>query len=498
MARQFSFRPPALLKILLLIGIGFLLGIAVIGVPPIYLLAGIAGVVYIVLIVKWSEIAILAILLLTSTIIDIYSLPKISIGVGHIIAFDLVVIIPIVYILVKSLIDRGFKLHSSPLNLPLFGFYGIALLSTAIAIIQGRISFNQCLGELRDANTYLAFFMVTNLIWNEKQLRRLLSGIFFLAIMVAVAIGIQYVVGDAIQIMPGRIETVETAGVTTIGITRILPPGQSLIMVGLITTIILLILEKETSAAPVRILQICILGAGVLLTFNRNFWVGIGLALLLISFIVPLPNKVKFLKFLLLAVFLALIVLPIASTIDARVGNLINASVTRLSTLFNAKTLREDSLQYRFIEMSYAIPQIEAHPLIGLGLGALYRPWDSRIDSIIDYEKRAYIHNGHLWVMIKTGIAGYICLIWLISAGIWRGFKNWKSMPTPLFRGVMVSFSLTLTALLVIALVNPVFGDTYWAPVIGVMIGIIEKLISFYGLPAIDSSTGKAVSLPGI
>jgi hypothetical protein len=489
MLKWFSLQHYLPIQIIMIGGIGLLLGIAVLTISPVMLLVGLIGVVYIVVVVKWPEIALLGTLILTSTIIDVNALPPIPFGIGHLIISDIVLIIPLGIVLIKTLTQPRFKLNHTPLDFPLLGFYGIAILSTIIAIYQRSVSFNNSLGEIRIANFYLIFYIVTNLICDKKRLRRLLEGILLLSLLVAIAMIVQYFVGDAIDILPGRVETLITAGVTSTGITRVLPPGQSLVMVGFITTIILLIVDRTRSFPLSRIIQASVLGLAVLLTFNRNFWVGIGLALLLMGCLIPLPNKIRLLKIILATLFLAIVLIPAISSVDSQVAKLIDASTSRFATLFNSNTLNEDSLQYRYIENSYAFPQIALHPLIGLGLGTNYRPWDPRIDPSLNqinaWDNRGYIHNGHLWVMLKTGLIGYFLLMFMILYFLKRSFQNWHLILDPFFRGFVLSFSVTIAGLLVTAFVNPIFYEFYWVPILGIMMGMNETI---FGLIRVQTS----------
>jgi O-antigen ligase len=150
-----------------------------------------------------------------------------------------------------------------------------------------------------------------------------------------------------------------------------------------------------------------------------------------------------------------------------------------LATLFNPETLNESSLQYRYIEDSYALPVIASHPLIGLGLGAEYRPWDPRIDYIrsTTYDQLTFIHNGHLWIMLKTGLIGYIFLLWLLFRFLIRGIKNWKYIYDPFYSGIVLSFAVICVGIMIVAFINNVFYETYWAPVIGIMMGVNEVIL---------------------
>ena len=150
-----------------------------------------------------------------------------------------------------------------------------------------------------------------------------------------------------------------------------------------------------------------------------------------------------------------------------------------MSTLFDPNTTQESSLQYRYVENKYAYSQIGLHPVIGLGLGANYRPWDHRIDAgaTVSQINAYYIHNGHLWIMLKTGLIGYLFFMWFVLLYIKRAIQNWKRISDPLQSGIILSFATTMIGVLFAAFVNPVFRNSYWTPVIGVVMGIGEIVL---------------------
>ena len=471
---------PTLMQVILICCLGFVLGIISIWVPPTLILMGIAGILYFLISWLWPEIALLLILLLTSTIFDLYSLPSIPIGVGHIIVSDVLPFILIGIIFIRGLVESRYFFTHTPLDIPLLAFYGVAMLSTIMAIANSSITFNQSLGEVRVINLYLTFFIVTNLVRNKIQLQRLLNGMFFLAVFVALAMIAQFVLGNSVQILAGGVDTLSTAGTTSYGITRVLPPGQSLILVAFISLAVLMVLHRTLPRFIVSLIQLCIVGLAVLLTFNRSFWVTIALALFVVGVLVSLRDKVNYVRIAVwLAVIGAMVFIPLLMMDKGQVGKLADSAYIRLSTLFNPNTAQEDSLQYRYVENGYALPQIAAHPLVGLGLGANYRSYDSRIDFTRnpEYNKNAYIHNGHLWVMLKTGLIGYFCLMWFMLLSLKRGLQYWKRISDPFFRGIMISFATTILGVLVATTVNPLFSAIYWAPVIGVVMGINEVII---------------------
>jgi len=153
---------------------------------------------------------------------------------------------------------------------------------------------------------------------------------------------------------------------------------------------------------------------------------------------------------------------------------LARAAFARLSTLANPLTYEDpnSSLRWRDFEYGYALTQILTNPILGLGLGAKYRPLTSK-----DYEGfdgRGFIHNGHLYIMLKSGILAYVALLWFLLAVLIRGLSNWQRIPDPYIRGIVVAFALTSLGVLIVSNVEPYLMTSGWTPVIGIIAGINE------------------------
>ncbi len=145
-------------------------------------------------------------------------------------------------------------------------------------------------------------------------------------------------------------------------------------------------------------------------------------------------------------------------------------------------------MQYRYVENLYAIPQIEAHPLIGTGLGSRYRTYDPRIDlGTANYDKFAYIHDGHLWTMLKTGLLGYLLLVLAFLLFLKHSLSNWKRIQDPYLRAIVLAFAVTLVGLLPATIVNPIFSENYWTPLLGIMMGVNEVLYRLHHVPLEDA-----------
>ncbi len=488
MRNEISRQVPIPLQMILVCGLGLFLGLASTLLPSFLIIAAIAGILYLVIVWLWPEVALLCLIVLTATIFDENALPSIPIGVGHLLTSDFLLFIPLAVLLLRVWVEPGFSFNHTPLDLPLLAFYGTAVLSTVIAILHKTITFNQSLGELRAVNFYLAFFVVTNFVRDERRLRRLLNGLFVLTFIVALSMIAQYALGDVTKILPGRVETLFTAGTSDPGVTRILPPGQSLVLLVLITLPVLLIFNKVPSKFITRFFQLIIVALAVVLTFNRSFWVAFALSLSLVIIFVSMSDKIRFINISFWTVTAAtLVMVPVLILSGNQAQELINGTITRLGTLVNPSTLNESSLQYRYVENQYALPQIAAHPFIGLGLGGDYRPWDRRIDFVLtSWDNFAYIHNGHFWVMLKTGLLGYLFFIWLLLRFMQRGLQNWMQIRSSFLKGIVLSFSVAMFGVLFAAIVDPIFAEPYWTVLLGIVMGVNEVIYKFNQAPSAD------------
>jgi O-antigen ligase len=462
-------------------GVGLLLSIVALRFSPIFALGALAAIFLAFVLLKRPEIGLLGILVNSSTLI-VEGRPRIPI-INKFYLVDLVLLILLGLIVLRALVERNFKIIRTPLDRPLIGFFGLALLSTFIAVVNSSVTFSLAIAETRYVAYYLIFFAITSLVREDRQLRFLLRGMILLATVVAATMIVQFVLGDRVDLIAGRVETLTTNGTRYSGITRVLPPGQSLILIVFVVIAVTLALVKFRLRVLWRYVHLGLLGLSVVLTFNRSFWVGVILALLLLVYLSKRQERRRLAGWGMATILIsALIMIPLFANPTSRAAQLVSASVERLGTLGSTKKTLEDkqsTFRWRYFEYGYAVPQIISHPLIGLGLGARYRPFVAGIDYA-GFDGRGYTHNGHMWIMMKAGLLGYLCFMWLSLAFLFRAFKNWRRIPDPRMQGSVLGFALAYVGVLVGAIVDPMFVQWAWTPVIGIMMGMNEALFSRY------------------
>ncbi len=472
--------PPTLIRVIVL-GASLLVGALYLIVSPLWALVAIAGTSGVLIALQHPELSLLGILVLTSSIIFERTLPLIPIGVGSLHIPDVILLALFGMIALRWLLEPDFHIARTPLDAPLLFFFGITLGATLLAIVRSGLDFNIALRGIRIVSYYLVFFAVTNLIRSKAQLARLLDGFLLLATFVGGVMFLQFLLGDSLPILPGRVETLNTEGVSYEGITRILPPGQSIVLVGFVSGLIALLVDRLRPTSVMRVLQVGILGLAVIFTFNRNFWINSVLSLALFAFLIQGRERHRAVAWsMALGLVIVMLLLIIFTQPGSSAADLVTATVDRFSTMVGSKVTDDSSLRWRDAEYEYAIPQILSHPLTGLGAGASYRPFDSRMDSRGRFDGRAYIHNGHLWIMLQSGVAGYASLMWLSLRFVMRGFNNWRQVPDSRIKGIALSFSLVYLGSLLGNITSPLFMQWYWTPVFGLMMGANEVIYRLY------------------
>jgi O-antigen ligase len=176
-----------------------------------------------------------------------------------------------------------------------------------------------------------------------------------------------------------------------------------------------------------------------------------------------------------------LVLLVVFNAPDLPLSRLVDASWDRFSTInTGAFTGGDDSYNYRRLENEYAFPAIASNPVIGVGLGAAYRPMDPRLDNYTgEYPgiRTNTIHNSHLGILLQSGLLGYLSLMWLSLAFLLRGFRNWRKIPNARMRAVVLGITLVYGVVLIAAGANSVFMDWSWTPVLGIIMGINEVIL---------------------
>lgn len=475
------------IQILLGFSFGMLSAIASLWVSPLFMLGTLTAALFLYAIIKRPEIALLGILIATSSIVFEEKLPLFSLGSVSLHIPDFLLLGSLGIIAGRWLVRPEIKIIRTPLDRPLLIFYGVTLLSTFIALNQSSVDVEMARRGIRVLSYYLTFFVVTNLVRERRQLNFLLNGLFILAIIVAAAMAVQFLLGGSVHLLPGFVGGLMTQGISYENVYRIVPPGLSIVLISFVTILCIAVIEKNKPLGWLKFLQCGLLGIAILVTFLRSYWAAlIGVFILMVYLFRGADRRRLFRWSLVVITLAAMFLLVVFSDPGSKATRLIDATINRLSTLGRSGTFlgQDGSLNWRKIENRYAFSTVASHPLIGLGIGFEYRPWDPRLDHRVSgstgTDFRKFIHNGHLWILLQSGVLGYLSLLWLSFAFLIRGFRYWRSITNDRMRGVVLGFTLVYLAVLIAAVVNSTFQQWFWTPVIGIIIGVNEVILTNY------------------
>jgi hypothetical protein len=462
--------------------LGILLGFAIVFSSPSIVILALAILLSVILVLKNPVWGILGFIALTSTVLDSDTNPGVSIGFGHIYLSD-IILFTLFWLIVWGLLTRlETKFVRTPLDVPLLVFVAVVMISTIIAMIRGTVTLNGMLGPARDIFNLLIFFAVTNLVKNDKQIKLLQVMIIVFACLVSIVMIAQYITGAVLPFLPGRVEVLSTEGTQFNDITRIIPPGYSIVFVAFVVVCSIWFFNNNYSNNIILAIAIILNGIGVLLTFKRHFWG----ALIIIFLIMVLVSNRKEIQRILLRGFSAFAIMLVGlffvMNYTGRAGSdLVASSADRMFSLLRTDTYddSESSLRWRDFENQYALREFISHPFIGVGLGTMYRPWIPDRDWS-GYDGRRYIHSGFYWLLLRTGGIGFLSMLAMMTAVVVRGFRYWRIAPNGVY---VLGFTLAIVGMLMGNWVEPLISEWYWTAVTATLMGVNELSIRSISSP---------------
>lgn len=480
------------LQILAAVIAGLAIGYGSLEYTPVAVIGILTGFLLFFIVLKRPETVLIGILILTSSILFEDQMPRISFGVSLHLS-DIFLFGMLGLTAIRYLMEKDFTPVRTPLDVPLLIFIGVTIVSTLMAVYQSSVEAEMARRSIRVFSYYLTFFIVTQLVRDRSQLKLLLICILSLAIVVAIAMVAQFMLGSSVQILPGRVEALVTQDATFDDITRILPPGWSTVMISFMAVLCLLAEEKSQWRVSFYLILLLLLGLAIVLTFLRSYWGAMTGVIAFWVCILKSGERSRFFSAVLTLIFVgAIILLVVFGDPESRAARLVYASMDRFATLGEADTFQgaDSSLNWRLIENQYAYAAIAAHPLIGLGMGTPYRPLDFRLDYRTADGRvtngSSFIHNGHLRILIQSGVLGYLSLVWLSGLFLYRGFKFWRAVSHEQMKAVVMGNLLVYLVILISAVANSTFMQWRWTPLLGMIFAVNEVVYRFY-LPACEA-----------
>jgi len=459
--------------------IGIVVGVLLVVMPVSVYAAMAIGVGALYLILTRPELGILSIVVLISSMVFEDSLPLIPIGIGSLHISDIILLALLCKVVTNKVYERSYSIIRTGLDMPLILFVLVAIISAYNAIANQGLETSIVIRSLRNITYYLTFFVITNLIRDIRQVKFILKGLYTIAIVVAISMIIQSIIGDKFQLVPGRVEKAGTF--EEYETLRILPPGQTLIYCLLITAISYAAISKNKYLITTPALYvIVILGSGVILTYNRTYWVAIFLSIGILMAISIKPERKKLVNMLVIMTTLGSC-LSIYSILTGTLHETRLAVSERFNSLFAGNELTESGpIDDRITENMYAIKKIADRPLLGNGLGNDYRPSIYGQGDML----HNYVHNGYLYLILNTGFIGTTFFLWFYCGFLVRGIKHIRRIHDPFLKSAATGNVLSGVGIVIMTFANPIFMQWFSIVVISIIIGLTETIIRINGLEA--------------
>lgn len=392
----------------------------------------VGGLAFVLLTMRWPEFGILSLVALLSGLISLGSLPLLHLGPVSLSISDIMLMLLLGLVFLRATAQPGFKLFGSPLMLPLCLFIGAFLLSGVNGVING-VGFNSVLRFVRTLISWIMFIPCSQLIRNEKSLRRFLTGlIIFSGIL---ALGVVFTNKFSPLLYMDEVPT-------GTGFTRIYYAGN-MILYAMIPVTVASLATIEKGKQWWRIILLGLLFYWAYRTYFRTYWLSLAVVCALLIVFLSGQERVRLLKRMAPAIVTIVVVVgTLMLTQPTKVERITQPLSDRLVTLANGKEiLQEGSLQWRVIESRYALEEIYRHPVLGIGLANKYRPpMQAESDQYSYGWASTYIENGYLLIALSMGLVGLIPFLWLCVAYLFRIYQHQREIKNNYLRAIYLGF----------------------------------------------------------
>ena len=247
--------------------------------------------------VLWARptLGVLAILAVTLGFIDWERLPLVPLGPVSLHLTDVALLALLGIVVARLLNDRTIRLARTPLDLPVAGFVGAVLSSAAFAIVVHGADRSFVLRIVRPLAYYLTFFAVTNLVGDRRRLLWLINALLLMGTLAALAVLVQTVFPSVHLLKANSVELV-TVERQYSGVERVYTQADRLIYPLLFVSAASVALRVGFLPQSLELARLGLLGTGLFLSFQRNYWATAAAMAALLFLLVPGSARSTLLK----------------------------------------------------------------------------------------------------------------------------------------------------------------------------------------------------------
>jgi len=351
----------------------------------------------------------------------------------------------------KILSKEEFKFAYTPLNIPILSFIAICILSL--------IWSNSFFVSLKELPLFLAgpllYFVVTNNISDERQIRRILNVLLIIGSLFGIYGIFQYNGIDFSFWMRniGRQQVFGLFGNVNYFAEYLIVP--------LPIAVSLFFATQNKLKKILLLIGIIAMSASLTATFTRGSYLGFGVSLIFMSFLFLISRGKNFIKrnkkifIIILAVVIIITFLFIVPTPLNKSGTAIEKIKSRVSI---SQLSQSSSIKRRIAIWKFTVLMIKDHPLLGSGIGTYkYNTLKYQAEFFKQGENRSLYphgfadkaHNEYLQLWAEIGIVGLGIFIWLIISYFSCGLKILRKIKDEYKQGMIIGLMGAVVAVLV-------------------------------------------------
>ncbi|PPD54705.1 MAG: hypothetical protein CTY12_02565 [Methylotenera sp.] len=415
----------------IVIFISLFFGVAAVIFPWWWIAAIVLSVVFIFIGFTYPLVALIALVGVASHLIPHALLPTIRVLGGTVPASDMALFAAYVFCLLKYNRNTvAAKQALSTIIIPLILVLTLLFFSVARSAILVHLPMKDILGESRHFLYWLLIPLIALACADKARFRFVVFGILALAFLFSISQIVQGFFG--VSVSGRQLASLETLGQVSGDVTRSTTPGIHIIVWGFLFVLVLFTNRVKFSAW--LILLCMILFAGIFLTYGRMVWAATVMAVMFLCW------KLEFKKLIRALRMLAIVgVLGLGSVLVLK-PSAIEGAIQRLFSVED-EVSHGSSLGWRFYENEMSWIAIQQSPLIGIGLGAPYRP-SAKSDA--NPEQVRYVHSAYIFLILKTGLVVFSALLYLIFRILQMTYKLTRSRDAFIAGFAIASFAAML------------------------------------------------------
>ncbi len=350
-------------------------------------------------------------------------------------------------------------------------FFGMVILSAALALMSGSVALTEAWNWSRAFFPLAFFYVVIRLFPTPAQRRTLLLG----GAVVAAATG---VVALFVSLGAGFSKSLEAPGGQTVkseggfgSLARVRLPGLSAGYALFWYSAVQIAAKRHLKRIGWTVLLLGI-ALDIVVSFNRNMWVGIILGLLLMMIVGGAVVRYR-ITAATTALIGAVIVFIIFGSVASN-SHVIEPILKRGATIINpTKTAGESSLQERANETEKAWATARHHLLLGVGAGVPFGVVSIQPISVgglvigSHAEPQLFVHDQYLYLVLLSGIPGLIAFVFFLGVPVALAWRRAPRDPAIAACGVGIAM------IMVSAIVAIYFTTEDMTAVLGLLSGVI-------------------------